>query len=78
MAEQGGAGCVCLGSRLLSIRRGWPRGGLSLYMRNPDGALVELATPGLWWGVEAHFGGSWSERTRASASGWMYTGPVKG
>jgi len=27
----------------------WPRGGTSLYVRDPDGALVELATPGLWW-----------------------------
>ena len=27
----------------------WPRGGVSLYIRDPDGALVELATPGLWW-----------------------------
>jgi catechol 2,3-dioxygenase-like lactoylglutathione lyase family enzyme len=27
----------------------WPRGGVSIYMRDPDGALVELATPGLWW-----------------------------
>jgi catechol 2,3-dioxygenase-like lactoylglutathione lyase family enzyme len=27
----------------------WPRGGTSLYLRDPDGALVELATPGLWW-----------------------------
>ena len=27
----------------------WPRGGTSLYFRDPDGALVELATPGLWW-----------------------------
>ena len=27
----------------------WPRGGVSLYARDPDGALVELATPGLWW-----------------------------
>jgi catechol 2,3-dioxygenase-like lactoylglutathione lyase family enzyme len=26
----------------------WPRGGVSLYFRDPDGALVELATPGLW------------------------------
>ena len=23
----------------------WPRGGTSLYIRDPDGALVELATP---------------------------------
>ena len=27
----------------------WPRGGLSIYFQEPDGALVELATPGLWW-----------------------------
>ncbi len=27
----------------------WPRGGTSLYFRDPDGALLELATPGLWW-----------------------------
>jgi catechol 2,3-dioxygenase-like lactoylglutathione lyase family enzyme len=27
----------------------WPRGGASLYFRDPDEALVELATPGLWW-----------------------------
>jgi catechol 2,3-dioxygenase-like lactoylglutathione lyase family enzyme len=28
----------------------WPRGGTSLYVRDPDGHLVELATPGLWPG----------------------------
>ncbi len=26
----------------------WPRGGRSLYFRDPDGRSVELATPGLW------------------------------
>ncbi len=26
----------------------WPRGGSSLYFRDPDGHLVELATPGVW------------------------------
>ncbi len=26
----------------------WPRGGKSLYFRDPDGHSVELATPGVW------------------------------
>lgn len=26
----------------------WPRGGTSLYFRDPDGHSVEVATPGLW------------------------------
>ncbi len=26
----------------------WPRGGHSLYVRDPDGHLLEFATPGLW------------------------------
>ncbi|WP_112663811.1 VOC family protein [Microvirga flavescens] len=26
----------------------WPRGGTSLYFRDPDGHAIELATPGLW------------------------------
>jgi len=29
----------------------WPRGGHSIYVRDPDGHLIELATPGLWKGV---------------------------
>lgn len=26
----------------------WPRGGESVYFRDPDGHLLELATPGVW------------------------------
>jgi catechol 2,3-dioxygenase-like lactoylglutathione lyase family enzyme len=26
----------------------WPRGGESIYFRDPDNHLVELATPGIW------------------------------
>jgi len=29
-------------------RNNWERGGRSLYFRDPDGHLLELATPGLW------------------------------
>jgi len=29
-------------------RTNWPRGGESIYVRDPDGHLVEFATPGLW------------------------------
>ena len=29
-------------------RRTWPRGGQSIYFRDPDSHLVELATPGVW------------------------------
>ncbi|MEK4034639.1 VOC family protein [Methylocystis sp. IM3] len=32
----------------IEARMTWRRGGESLYFRDPDGHLVELATPGLW------------------------------
>lgn len=32
----------------VEARMAWPRGGHSLYFRDPDGHLLELATPGLW------------------------------
>jgi catechol 2,3-dioxygenase-like lactoylglutathione lyase family enzyme len=31
-------------------RTEWPRGGTSIYFRDPDDHLLELATPGLWKG----------------------------
>ena len=31
-------------------RTKWPRGGIGIYFRDPDGHLLELATPGLWQG----------------------------
>ncbi|MGB9384113.1 MAG: VOC family protein, partial [Pseudolabrys sp.] len=39
-----------LASRGVDIegRNDWERGGRSLYFRDPDGHLLELATPGLW------------------------------
>jgi catechol 2,3-dioxygenase-like lactoylglutathione lyase family enzyme len=32
----------------IESRMEWPRGGRSLYFRDPDGHLVELVTPGTW------------------------------
>lgn len=36
----------------------WPRGGRSIYVRDPAGNSVELATPSLWGFGEAREGGS--------------------
>jgi catechol 2,3-dioxygenase-like lactoylglutathione lyase family enzyme len=32
----------------IESRVNWPRGAKSLYFRDPDGHMVELATPGIW------------------------------
>ena len=48
--EELGAWEQRLTSRQIEIegRTNWPRGGHSIYFRDPDGHLLELATPGLW------------------------------
>ena len=33
---------------VLESRLAWPRGGISLYFRDPDNHSLEVATPGLW------------------------------
>jgi catechol 2,3-dioxygenase-like lactoylglutathione lyase family enzyme len=35
---------------LLEGRTQWPTGGVSVYFRDPDGHLLEIATPGMWKG----------------------------
>ncbi len=39
-----------LGSEAIAVESvvNWPEGGQSLYFRDPDGHLIELATPGIW------------------------------
>jgi catechol 2,3-dioxygenase-like lactoylglutathione lyase family enzyme len=37
-------------SIVIEGRTKWPPGGESIYFRDPDGHLLELATPGLWPG----------------------------
>ena len=32
----------------IELTRDWPRGGRSLYFRDPDDHLIELASPGIW------------------------------
>lgn len=41
---------ACLEREGIAIegRMTWPPGGASLFFRDPDGHLLELATPGLW------------------------------
>lgn len=41
---------VRLGERAVAIegRTKWPRGGESIYFRDPDGHLLEMMTPGGW------------------------------
>jgi catechol 2,3-dioxygenase-like lactoylglutathione lyase family enzyme len=36
----------------IECEKRWARGGTSLYFRDPDGHLGELATPGLWWPLD--------------------------
>lgn len=33
---------------IIEDTRTWERGGVSLYFRDPDGHLLEVATPGVW------------------------------
>lgn len=41
-------GCLAAESVAVESEVVWPQGGRSLYFRDPDGNLGELATPGLW------------------------------
>lgn len=41
---------LALNNIVLEGEMAWPGGGHSLFLRDPEGHLVELATPGLWPG----------------------------
>ena len=40
--------CLAQNDVAIESRVDWPRGGASLYFRDPDGHLLELITPGCW------------------------------
>ena len=39
---------LCTHGVAIESRVAWPRGGFSLYFRDPDGHLLELVSPGCW------------------------------
>jgi catechol 2,3-dioxygenase-like lactoylglutathione lyase family enzyme len=50
LPTKGLSGSECLSAKAFAIegRVQWPLGGSSIYFRDPDRHLIELATPGLW------------------------------
>lgn len=40
--------CLTANNVAIESRVTWPKGGTSLYFRDPDAHLIELATPGIW------------------------------